>query len=64
MLIAASMVYPAFFMFALLAMVIFFLSRGRHPGPAMAEDGLDAMGAASIVVYGVLLALTAPVPVG
>lgn len=63
-LLAASTIYPAFFMFALLAMLIYFLSRGRHPGPAMGETGLGAAGVASILLYGVLLALTAPIPIG
>ena len=62
-LLIASMFYPAFFMFALLAMVIYFLARGRHPGPAMDEGGMGPLGVFSIIVYGVLLALTVPIPV-
>jgi len=62
-LIAASFIYPSFLMFAILAMIIYFLSRGRHPGPAMGEGDLGRTGVLSIVIYGVLLALTAPIPV-
>lgn len=63
-LLVLSTVYPAFFMFALLAMIIYFLSKGRHPGPAMGEAGLGRVGVVSIILYGILLALTAPIPIG
>lgn len=61
---AVSMVYPAFFMFAILAVFIYLLSRGRHPGPAMGETSLGVAGMISILLYGILLALTAPIPIG
>ncbi len=65
--IAASIFNPAFTLFALIALIILALSRGRHPGAAMEPGGGPEMPrklAVSLVLYGILVALTLPIPVG
>ncbi len=49
-------------LFGIIALVIFLLTRGRHPGPAIEGTGLGKAGLLAVILYGVLLALTLPIP--
>ena len=65
--IVASIINPAFTMFALIALIILALTRGRHPGAALepgGEPGMTRKLVASLILYGLLVALTLPIPVG
>ena len=63
LLFAAGAYYPGLLLFALIAAGLYFMSRGRHPGPAILEEERDPLTIAAGIVYGVLLILTMPVPV-
>ncbi len=65
--VVASMINSAFTMFALISLLILALSRGRHPGAALDLGGERVMSrklVASLLLYGLLVALTLPIPVG
>ena len=49
-------------LFGIIALAIFLLTRGRHPGPAIEDGGLTKTGLIAVILYGVLLALTIPIP--
>ncbi|MEB3779553.1 MAG: site-2 protease family protein [Desulfurococcales archaeon] len=63
-LLGLSFIYPGFSLFALLAIGIYIMTRGRHPGPAMGIEDLSWKGIIAVIVYGILLVLNAPIPVG
>lgn len=63
-LLAASIVAQALLLFALVALGLYMLTGGRHPGPSMGEDRVTRLGVAAAVAYAVLLVLSFPVPVG
>lgn len=63
-LIAAGLYYPQLGGFALIAILLYMLSRGRHPGPAMPEERLRASGQAAAILYAALLVLNMPIPQG
>ena len=50
--------------FALLALLLYMLSRGRHPGPAMPVERLSAGGQLAVIIYAFLLILNFPIPIG
>lgn len=64
LLFAASLLAPMFTLFALIALGLYLLSGGRHPGPTLLDGKPGRRSAAAGVIYGVLLVLTFPVPVG
>ncbi|MFN4045735.1 MAG: site-2 protease family protein, partial [Acidilobaceae archaeon] len=61
-LIVLALVNPMFLMFALIAIFIYFVSGGRHPGPAMSVERASKLTFSVALIYGVLLVLTAPIP--
>ncbi len=61
-LLVLGLYMPTLGLFGLIALAIFLLTRGRHPGPAIDDSGIGKVGLAAVVLYGVLLALTLPVP--
>ncbi|MDM7275909.1 MAG: site-2 protease family protein [Thermoprotei archaeon] len=61
-LIMLALVNPVFLMFALIAIFIYFVSGGRHPGPAMSVEKASKLTLSVALTYGVLLVLTAPMP--
>ncbi|WP_460123820.1 site-2 protease family protein [Stetteria hydrogenophila] len=63
-LLAASLAAPPLFLFALLAILLYTLSGGAHPGPTLVDEKYGWRSAAAGLVYGLLLALTLPVPQG
>ncbi len=62
-LLAAGLFYPELGGFALIAILLYLLSRGRHPGPALPEEGLSRKGQVIVILYAALLILTLPIPV-
>ena len=60
--IVASIVIPPLALFALIALGIYILTGGRHPGASMLEGRAGPVAAASVVVYSLLLGLTFPIP--
>ncbi len=61
-LIMLALVNPMFLMFAIIAIFIYFVSGGRHPGPAMSVEKASKYTFSTALIYGVLLVLTAPIP--
>jgi membrane-associated protease RseP (regulator of RpoE activity) len=61
-LLIAGLYYPSLGGFAVVAILLYLLSRGRHPGPAMPEGRLGGKGLAAVLTYAALLILTLPVP--
>lgn len=62
-LLTASLVSGQFIVFATLALFIYLLTRGRHPGAVIEEAGPDPVIAAVTIVFAILLVLTLPIPV-
>ncbi|MCX8196589.1 MAG: site-2 protease family protein [Acidilobaceae archaeon] len=62
-LVLLAIINPNFFLFALLALLLFFLTGGKHPGPAMMLEGSARVSLLVAVLYGVLFVLTLPLPV-
>ncbi|MEN2999846.1 MAG: site-2 protease family protein [Acidilobaceae archaeon] len=62
-LVVLSILNPNFFLFALLALLLFFLSGGRHPGPALMIEGSGRVSLVVALLYGTLFVLTLPLPV-
>ena len=62
-LLAASLVSGQFAVFAILALFIYLLTRGEHPGAVIEEVGPDPVIAATTIAFSILLVLTLPVPV-
>jgi membrane-associated protease RseP (regulator of RpoE activity) len=60
---ALSVFFPPLLVFALLALTLFMMTGGRHPGPSMAEGGSGRLALLSAVAYGVVLVFTMPIPV-
>ncbi len=58
-----SFIYPQLFLFAILALVLYLMTGGRHPGPSMGVEGLTRSTIISSIVYGILLILTIPIPI-
>lgn len=61
-LILSSIAAPALGIFAILALGLYLLTGGRHPGPSMALESPDKATIISVIIYGVLLVLTLPIP--
>ncbi len=61
-LLAASLFYPYLAGFALLALLLYLLSGGRHPGPAFPQERLSPAGQVAVALYAALLILTLPLP--
>lgn len=61
-LLALGLYVPTLGLFGLIALALLFLTRGRHPGPALEESRLSKSGVVAVIIYGVLLALTLPIP--
>jgi len=61
-LMAASIFYPYLAGFTLIAILLYFLSGGRHPGPAFPHERLSRKGQAAVALYAALLILTLPIP--
>ncbi len=61
-LFLASAYYPGLLLFALIAMALYFMAKGRHPGAALLEEERDLTTIMVGIIYGVLLILTMPVP--
>ncbi len=62
-LITLSVFYPQLLLFAVLALILYFMTGGRHPGPSMSIENHTHVITASSIIYGVLLVLTIPIPV-
>ena len=62
LLLLSSILAPALGIFAILALGLYLLTGGRHPGPSMALETPDSATVISIIIYGILLVLTMPVP--
>lgn len=62
-LIALSILNPNFLLYALIALLIYVTSGGRHPGPAMQIEGGGSTSVLVALIYGALFVLTFPVPV-
>lgn len=61
-LLAASLITPAFLLFALIALGLYMLAGGRHPGPTLLDSQYGMRSVAAGILYGVLLVLNFPVP--
>jgi Zn-dependent protease len=61
-LLVASIFYPYLAGFTLIAILLYLLSGGRHPGPAFPEERLGVKGQLAAILYAALLVLTLPVP--
>ncbi|MGC9071562.1 MAG: site-2 protease family protein [Acidilobus sp.] len=61
-LLTLGIYIPTLGLFGIIALAIFMLTRGRHPGPAADDSKLGKAGVIAVVIYGVLLALTMPIP--
>ncbi|MCE4608564.1 MAG: site-2 protease family protein [Caldisphaeraceae archaeon] len=61
-LIIYGFYYPVFILFGLLALFIFLLTKGKHPGTATNGNRLGRKGLLAIILYCVLLILTLPLP--
>lgn len=64
LLFVMGMFEPFLGAFALLALLLYMISRGRHPGPAMPVEKLSSWGQLAVVVYAFLLVLNFPIPIG
>jgi Zn-dependent protease len=62
-LIALSILVPQLLLFAILALVLYLMTGGRHPGPSMSIESPARTITASSVIYGILFVLTIPIPV-
>ncbi|MCS7107475.1 MAG: site-2 protease family protein [Acidilobaceae archaeon] len=62
-LVVLAILNPNFMLFALLALLLFFLSGGRHPGPALMIEGSGKVSFVVALLYGILFVLTIPLPV-
>lgn len=62
-LLAASLLSAQFTVFAVLALLVYILTRGEHPGAVVEEAGPDPVIAAATLAFSILLVLTLPVPV-
>lgn len=62
-LLVLSLLNPNFLLYAIIALLIYVTSGGRHPGPAMRVEESGYVGFFVAIIYGVLFALTFPVPV-
>jgi membrane-associated protease RseP (regulator of RpoE activity) len=62
-LVLLSIPYPQLLLFAILALVLYLITGGRHPGPSMGVENPTNIITASSIIYGVLLALTIPIPI-
>ncbi len=63
-LLVASLVVPTFLLFALIAIGLYMLTGGRHPGPTLLDGKHGRRGVIAGITYGVLLVLTFPIPLG
>lgn len=61
-LLVAGLYLPTLGLFGIIALFLLLLTRGRHPGPAMETSKLSWPGILAIIIYGLLLALTLPIP--
>ncbi len=61
--LAAAPIFPPAALFVLIAFGFYVLAGGKHPGPSMADGDGGVLVIASALVYGILIALTVPVPV-
>ncbi|MGC9209872.1 MAG: site-2 protease family protein [Acidilobus sp.] len=61
-LLSLGVYMPTLGLFGIIALAIFLLTRGRHPGPAIEQSRLGKVGIVAVIIYGVLLALTMPIP--
>ena len=64
LLIVLSIAYPQLLLFAIVALAIYFLSGGSHPGPSLGLEHSSRALSISSILYGVLLILTIPIPIG
>ena len=55
--------FPPATLFVLIAFTLHILMGGRHPGPSMADGDLSPLSALTALIYGVLVALTLPIPI-
>lgn len=63
-LLVASLVVPTFLLFALIAIGLYMLSGGRHPGPTLLDGKHGKRSVLAGIIYGILLVLTFPIPLG
>jgi len=61
-LVAMAVFNPNFIFFALIAILLYFISGGKHPGPAMKVESSPNVSLIASILYGVLLVLTIPIP--
>ena len=62
LLLVLGLYYPYLGFFGVIALILLLITRGRHPGPALEGSRLTAKGYVAVVIYGLLLALTMPLP--
>jgi membrane-associated protease RseP (regulator of RpoE activity) len=62
-LIILSILFPQLILFAILALILYFMTGGRHPGPSMSIESTAHTITASSIIYGILLVLTIPIPI-
>ncbi|MFP3080033.1 MAG: site-2 protease family protein [Acidilobus sp.] len=61
-LLVSGIYMPTLGLFGIIALFLLLLTRGRHPGPALEGSRLTGLGVMAVIIYGILLALTLPVP--
>ena len=61
-LIIYGFYYPVFILFGFLALFIFLLTKGKHPGTATNGNRLGYKGILAVILYCTLLVLTLPLP--
>ena len=61
-LFMASFIVPIFFMFAIIALFMLIITRGRHPGTSLGIEKVTWKVVLSVVTYFLLLILTVPIP--
>ncbi len=63
LLLVLGTISATFVLFGIIALILLAITGGRHPGPAIQESSMSWKGYLAVVVYGLLLALTMPIPV-
>lgn len=62
LILAASILVPALTLFAVIAVLLYLMSGGRHPGPVFLREDADWRTKLAAALFAALLVLTLPVP--
>lgn len=62
LLFIAGAYIPTLGLFGIIALFLLLITRWRHPGPAVETSKISTAGVVAIIIYGILLALTVPMP--